>query len=77
MAQSEFCSVGRAVQILYDSLHWVAVAGADDDVLAGATVIKQLKELFSARIDADGQLRVGLVRCTQQSNSSDCGVFAV
>jgi len=37
MAQSEFCSVGRAVQILYDSLHWVAVAGADDDVLAGAT----------------------------------------
>ena len=84
LAQSEFCSVGRAVQIVYNSSHWVAVAGADDDVLVAnsvgdsvsATVIKQLKELFRTRTDADGQLRVGLVRCTQQSNSSDCGVFA-
>jgi len=68
MAQPEFCSVARAVQILYGSSHWLAVAGADDDVLVAnsvgesvsPTVIKQLKELFSARTDADGQVRVGL-----------------
>jgi len=84
MAQSEFCPVGQAVQILYDRSHWVAVASDDQDVLvansAGDTVstgvIKQLKELFHGRVEANGQLRVGLVRCMQQPNSSDCGVFA-
>ena len=86
MAQSKFCPVGQAVQILYDRSHWVAVATNDQDVgllvanSAGNTVspavIKLLKELFHGRVDANGQLRVGLVRCMQQTNSSDCGVFA-
>jgi len=58
MAQSEFCPVWQAVQILYDRSHWVAVASDDQDVLvansAGDTVspgvIKQLKELFHGRV---------------------------
>ena len=38
LAQSEFCSVGRAVQIVYNSSHWVAATGADDDVQVANSV---------------------------------------
>jgi len=83
MAQTEFCAVGHGLQVVYNN-HWVAVAGDANEVLvANSTgnvvsplVAKQLKELFRARVDSTGGLRVGIVRCMQQPNARDCGLFA-
>ena len=40
-------------------------------------VAKQLKQLYRHRVEDNGLLTVNIVRCTQQPNACDCGVFAV
>jgi len=65
--------------------HWVATACDDDEVLMAnrlgdsisPLVGKQLKQLYVHHcVDANGEMEVIMVRCIQQPNASDCGVFA-
>ena len=84
MAQNEFDAVDRGLQVIYDNHHWVAVAGDENNVFVANSsgesvsplVARQVKELYRARVDVRGGLNVGVVRCMQQPNGVDCGVFA-
>ena len=74
----------REFRVLYDSSHWVAVACDQTEVVladslgkpVSSLVSKQLKQLYRHRVDDNGELNVSVVRCVQQPNGSDCGVFA-
>ena len=37
---------------------------------------KQLKQLYARHVKGDGTLEVRSVKCAQQPNGSDCGIFA-
>ena len=87
LAQSTdgFQPVTRGMQVLYDWNHWVAVACYEGNILVANSlgdaavsplVTKQLKQLFQQQVNANGEMQVHIVRCAQQSNASDCGVFA-
>ena len=69
---------------MYDNCHWVAAACIDGDVVLtnslgdamSPLVSTQLKQLYAHLVTADGGLEVRIVKCAQQPNGSDCGVFA-
>jgi len=44
--------------------------------LLSAYVVRQLKQLYSACLDTNGELLVNMVHCQNQHNGYDCGVFA-
>jgi hypothetical protein len=75
----------EGVQILHDVNHWVATACIGGEVQVAdslrrplsAHVGKQLRQLYPHKIiKKTDKLKVALVPCPQQSNASDCGVFA-
>jgi len=37
---------------------------------------QQIKQLFAHQVDAHGKIKVHRLRCPQQPNASDCGVYA-
>ena len=72
------------MQVVYAKDHWVAVAYEEGEVFVANSlgdniapvVAQQLKQLYRNALDEDGNLTVHKVRCMQQPNTSDCGVFA-
>ena len=78
--------VDRGMQVIYANHHWVAAACENDEVFVANSlmssgdisplVAQQLKQLYAHRLDQDGKLEVCLVRCMQQPNLDDCGVYA-
>jgi len=74
------------MQVMYDWSHWVATACVHGDVYVANSlsdkdqvsemVRKQLKQLYASAVDEHGGLHATLVSCVQQTNGSDCGVFA-
>lgn len=75
-----------SMQLLYDHQHWVAVAHTKEHVIVADSlgeghpvseeIVRQLKQLFPTSVKSDGYLTLKSVQCAQQSNGSDCGVFA-
>jgi len=72
-------------QVLYGDNHWVAVGCMQNEIYLAnslgteiaSVVVKQIKQLYSHLLDNEGQLLINFVRCSQQPNTSDCGVFAI
>ena len=73
--------------MLYATNHWVATACIGGQVLLADSVRKgnkisevvavQLKQLYGRLIDPQrGMLQVAVTLCAQQTNASDCGVYA-
>ena len=79
-----FKPINSGIRIVYAHNHWVAVACHDGNIFVANSLpetfsdvlIKQLKEMFVHHLDERGQLQVYSVRCAQQPNASDCGVYA-
>jgi len=75
----------ETVQVVYANNHWVATGCAGGDVFVANSlgdnidpiVQTQLKQLYAGRLSAYGELPVSVIKCSQQPNGSDCGVFAV
>ena len=74
----------ETVQIIHNNNHWITTACIGERVLVADSlqrplcdyVVKQLRQLYAARINSDGVLRVNVVPCQTQPNGADCRVFA-
>jgi hypothetical protein len=73
------------VQVVYANNHWVAICCAGGEVMIANSlgdnvdpiVVTQVKQLFPQLVDGEGRMQITLAKCSQQTNGSDCGVFAI
>jgi len=69
---------------MHDVNHWIATACIGGKVLVADSLLRplsdyvarQLKQLYAQHLMQNGNLSVTVVPFQQQTNASDCGVFA-
>jgi hypothetical protein len=74
----------ESVNILHDCNHWITTACLGSEVVyadslgrdISKVVAAQMLQLYASKCESDSSLKVSQLRCDQQRNASNCGLFA-